>query len=339
MTIERVFVAGAGLMGHGIAQVHAAIGLSVALYEPDLARAEAGRDRIAGNLDRSVAKGRLSPEDRDATLARIRPDRGRRRRRGRRPGHRGRLRGSRRQVGAVARARWRGAGGGDLRLEHVVDRHPPAGRGGLEGASRPVRRDALLQPGAGHAADRAHPRPRHRRRDRGGHPRAVGRARQAGHRLGRPARVHRQPDPHAVPRRGDARVRGGARDGRGHRYRRAGRPQPPDGPARARRLHRPRRLPRDHARPRRRPRPGAHASAGRPGRARRTTATSARRPVAASTPTRASPSERRPDRGGAAPPGDGPRVRDARGRARRDRARRDRDATTGRCSPGWASSA
>ena len=49
MTIERVFVAGAGLMGHGIAQVHAAIGLPVALYEPDLARAEAGRDRIAGN--------------------------------------------------------------------------------------------------------------------------------------------------------------------------------------------------------------------------------------------------------------------------------------------------
>ena len=73
MTIERVFVAGAGLMGHGIAQVHAAIGLSVALYEPDLARAEAGRDRIAGNLDRSVAKGRLSIEDREATLARIHP--------------------------------------------------------------------------------------------------------------------------------------------------------------------------------------------------------------------------------------------------------------------------
>ncbi len=73
MTIVRVFVAGAGLMGHGIAQVHATIGLSVALYEPDLARAEAGRDRIAANLDRSVAKGRMSPEDRDATLARIDP--------------------------------------------------------------------------------------------------------------------------------------------------------------------------------------------------------------------------------------------------------------------------
>ncbi len=71
MTIQRVFVAGAGLMGHGIAQVHAAIGKTVALYEPDLARAEAGRARIAGNLDRAIAKGRLTTEERDAILARI----------------------------------------------------------------------------------------------------------------------------------------------------------------------------------------------------------------------------------------------------------------------------
>jgi len=73
MTIERVSVAGAGLMGHGIAQVHAAIGKQVTLYEPELARAEAGRDRIAGNLERSVAKGRLDAAERDATLARITP--------------------------------------------------------------------------------------------------------------------------------------------------------------------------------------------------------------------------------------------------------------------------
>jgi 3-hydroxybutyryl-CoA dehydrogenase len=71
MSIERVFVAGAGLMGHGIAQVHAAIGKQVVIYEPELARATAGRDRIASNLERAVAKGRLSPEDRDATLARV----------------------------------------------------------------------------------------------------------------------------------------------------------------------------------------------------------------------------------------------------------------------------
>ena len=71
MTIERVFVAGAGLMGHGIAQVHAAIGKRVVLYEPDLARAIAGRDRIAGNLERAVAKGRLDAGEREAALGRI----------------------------------------------------------------------------------------------------------------------------------------------------------------------------------------------------------------------------------------------------------------------------
>ena len=71
--IERVFVAGAGLMGHGIAQVHAAIGKQVTLFEPDLARAEAGRDRIAGNLQRAVDKERLTAEERDAIFARIEP--------------------------------------------------------------------------------------------------------------------------------------------------------------------------------------------------------------------------------------------------------------------------
>jgi 3-hydroxybutyryl-CoA dehydrogenase len=70
-SIERIFVAGAGLMGHGIAQVHAALGREVTLYEPDLARAQAGRERIAGNLERSVAKGRLTAEDAAATVARI----------------------------------------------------------------------------------------------------------------------------------------------------------------------------------------------------------------------------------------------------------------------------
>ncbi len=73
MTPERTLVAGAGLMGHGIAQSLAATGRRVALYEPELSRAEAGRERIAGNLERAVAKGRLSSAERDATLARITP--------------------------------------------------------------------------------------------------------------------------------------------------------------------------------------------------------------------------------------------------------------------------
>src|SRR5687767_15784940 len=71
--IRRAFVAGAGLMGHGIAQVHAAIGKQVVLYEPDLARAAAGLERIAGNLQRAVDKGRLTADEREATLARIEP--------------------------------------------------------------------------------------------------------------------------------------------------------------------------------------------------------------------------------------------------------------------------
>jgi len=66
-------VAGAGLMGHGIAQVHAAIGKRVTLYEPELKRAVAGRDRIAANLDRAVAKGKASSESRALVLDRLVP--------------------------------------------------------------------------------------------------------------------------------------------------------------------------------------------------------------------------------------------------------------------------
>ena len=73
MGIERVFVAGAGLMGHGIGQVHAAIGKHVVLYEPELARAQAGRERIAGNLERALAKGKIDSNERDATVGRIVP--------------------------------------------------------------------------------------------------------------------------------------------------------------------------------------------------------------------------------------------------------------------------
>jgi 3-hydroxybutyryl-CoA dehydrogenase len=73
MNLDTTLVAGAGLMGHGIAQALATTGRRVVLYEPDLARAEAGRDRIAASLDRSVAKGRIGAADRDRILERVRP--------------------------------------------------------------------------------------------------------------------------------------------------------------------------------------------------------------------------------------------------------------------------
>ncbi len=49
-------------MGHGIAQTLALAGHGVRLFEPERARAEAGQARIATNLDRLVASGRLTPE-------------------------------------------------------------------------------------------------------------------------------------------------------------------------------------------------------------------------------------------------------------------------------------
>ncbi len=71
MTERTVLVCGAGLMGHGIAQVMAAAGHQVWLYEPEVARAEAGRARIGANLERAVAKGRLTEAELEGQLARV----------------------------------------------------------------------------------------------------------------------------------------------------------------------------------------------------------------------------------------------------------------------------
>jgi 3-hydroxybutyryl-CoA dehydrogenase len=72
MSIRTVLVCGAGLMGHGIAQVCAVAGRDVFLFEPDRARAEAGLARIGGNLERAVDKGRMTDDERQAALRRIR---------------------------------------------------------------------------------------------------------------------------------------------------------------------------------------------------------------------------------------------------------------------------
>ncbi len=71
MAERTVLVCGAGLMGHGIAQVMAAAGHRVLMYEPEVARAEAGRARIGANLERSVAKGRITEDERHDQLGRI----------------------------------------------------------------------------------------------------------------------------------------------------------------------------------------------------------------------------------------------------------------------------
>jgi 3-hydroxybutyryl-CoA dehydrogenase len=71
MSIERVYVIGAGLMGHGIAQVSAAAGKDVTLADRTEELAEKGRQRIAGNLARQVEKGKADRAQADAITARV----------------------------------------------------------------------------------------------------------------------------------------------------------------------------------------------------------------------------------------------------------------------------
>jgi 3-hydroxybutyryl-CoA dehydrogenase len=71
MSIDRVYVIGAGLMGHGIAQVSAAAGKQVTLADRTQELADKGRQRIAGNLSRQVDKGKLEQAEADDILEKI----------------------------------------------------------------------------------------------------------------------------------------------------------------------------------------------------------------------------------------------------------------------------
>lgn len=71
MSLDRVYVLGAGLMGHGIAQVSAAAGKTVTLADRTEELAAKGRQRIGGNLARQVEKGKLDQAAADATLDRV----------------------------------------------------------------------------------------------------------------------------------------------------------------------------------------------------------------------------------------------------------------------------
>ena len=70
--IENVGVLGAGLMGHGIAQVAAAAGYSVVLREVDDATLEKGVGKIEKQVSRAVEKGKSTQEEADTVRARIR---------------------------------------------------------------------------------------------------------------------------------------------------------------------------------------------------------------------------------------------------------------------------
>ncbi len=71
MEINTFGVIGAGQMGNGIAQVAATAGLNVIMSDIEIEFAEKGLASITKILGKSVDKGRISAEDKDAILGRI----------------------------------------------------------------------------------------------------------------------------------------------------------------------------------------------------------------------------------------------------------------------------
>lgn len=71
-TIDLVGVVGGGQMGSGIAEVSARKGCDVVLVEVDQERADAAVGRIGASLQRGVSRGKLTAEEADETIGRIR---------------------------------------------------------------------------------------------------------------------------------------------------------------------------------------------------------------------------------------------------------------------------
>lgn len=76
MSIKKMMVIGAGQMGSGIAQVMAQAGIATVLHDVAPEFIQKGLANITKNLDRSVEKGRMTQEERDAVLKNIVPSEG-----------------------------------------------------------------------------------------------------------------------------------------------------------------------------------------------------------------------------------------------------------------------
>ena len=72
MSIERVGVVGCGLLGSGIAEVCARAGRDVIVREIDPPTAKAAQQNIERSLERAAKRGKLSAEEAQAALGRIR---------------------------------------------------------------------------------------------------------------------------------------------------------------------------------------------------------------------------------------------------------------------------
>ncbi len=73
MNIQRVGIVGAGTMGNGIAHVFARSGYSVVLCDVEQQFLDRALATIGKNLEREVAKNKITAADKDSALGRIRP--------------------------------------------------------------------------------------------------------------------------------------------------------------------------------------------------------------------------------------------------------------------------
>ena len=71
MSVKKLGVLGAGMMGAGIAHVAVSAGIEVVLIDRDQESADRGRATIEGLLDEGVKRKKVSPEKKDAALARV----------------------------------------------------------------------------------------------------------------------------------------------------------------------------------------------------------------------------------------------------------------------------
>ena len=70
-SIKNVMVVGAGVMGHGIAQVFAGAGYAVGLVDRDSKVLEGARERIVGNIKTLIAEGRIKADKVPGLMDRI----------------------------------------------------------------------------------------------------------------------------------------------------------------------------------------------------------------------------------------------------------------------------
>ena len=69
--MQKIFVVGAGTMGSGIAQVFAENGFNVIIRDVDIKFVERGLGVIENNLKRSVEKGKITEEEKNKVLGRV----------------------------------------------------------------------------------------------------------------------------------------------------------------------------------------------------------------------------------------------------------------------------